>query len=63
MPAVILIMSAIIPTTGGMMAPPETAMIMSPEISLALSGYSFAVKEKINGKILEADKPIKNIRI
>jgi len=35
---------------------PETAMIMSPEISLALSGYSFTVKEKINGKILEADK-------
>lgn len=47
----------------GIIAPPETAMIISPDISLALSGYSFTVKEKINGKIFEADKPIKNIII
>lgn len=40
MPAVILKISAITPTSGGMTAPPETAMIISPEISLALSGYS-----------------------
>lgn len=62
MPAVILNKSEIPPTTGGMIAPPETAIIIRPEISLARVGYFFTVRVKISGKMLEAVNPIKNMR-
>ena len=48
---VTLNISPIDPIKGGITAPPETAMIINPEISLLLSGYFSTVREKIRGKI------------
>ena len=62
MPAVIVNKSVIPPTTGGTNAPPDTAIIIRPEISLARSGYAFTVAVKMSGKMLEAARPMENIR-
>jgi hypothetical protein len=56
-------MSDILPTRGGIKAPPDTAMIINPEISLERLGYLFTVITKIRGNMLEAANPIKNISV
>ena len=56
-----LIESVIFPTIGGINAPPETAIIIKPEISLARSAYLLTVKEKIKGNIFDDAKPIENM--
>jgi len=61
MPAVTPNKSVSLPTIGGINAPPDTAIIIKPEISLARCEYLFTVIENMSGKILEAARPIKNI--
>ena len=46
------------PMTGGMTAPPDTPIIMRPEISFALSGRLFIAWEYITEKMLEQKKPM-----
>lgn len=46
------------PISGGITAPPETAIIIKPEISFARSGNLPTVIEKINGKILATPNPM-----
>ena len=46
------------PITRGITAPPETAIISNPEISLARSGIFSSESEKMIGNILPAPKPI-----
>ncbi|PGH38883.1 MAG: hypothetical protein CRN43_12420 [Candidatus Nephrothrix sp. EaCA] len=41
-----------------MTAPPETAIIISPEISLARAGYFSTVSEKIKGKTAAVENPM-----
>lgn len=48
----------IIPIIGGMTAPPTTAMINRPEISLALCGQLFIAIEKTRGNKFPAPIPI-----
>jgi len=47
-----------IPTIGGITAPPQTAKIINPEISLAYSGFLSIVRAKISGKIFEKPNPV-----
>ena len=49
------------PITKGITAPPETAIINKPEISLARSGIFSKDKEKMIGNIFPAPSPIRNI--
>lgn len=46
------------PTSGGTNAPPETAMMSNPDISLARVGIFSKANEKITGNILPAPKPM-----
>ena len=46
-----------LPMTNGTMAPPEMAMHISPESSLAHSGFSSTVMENNNGQILAKPSP------
>ena len=61
--AVTVEISAIQPIKGGNTAPPETAMIINPEISLALSGYFSMVREKTSGKIFAIPSPTMKMTI
>jgi hypothetical protein len=61
--AVMLILSLNHPMMGGISPPPETAMIINPEISFALSGYFPTVIEKISGNILATVSPMMNTTI
>lgn len=58
MAVVIFMESEIFPTNGGIKAPPETAIIINPEISFALLLYFFTVSEYINGNRLDDANPI-----
>lgn len=51
------------PIIGGIKAPPETAIIIRPEISLDLSGILFTAIEKINGNRLPAPNPMRKMAI
>lgn len=46
------------PITSGITAPPETAIISNPEISLARSAIFSSEREKIMGKIFPTPKPM-----
>ena len=61
--AVTLVISATHPIKGGMIAPPEMAIIIRPEISFARSGYFSTVNENMSGKMFETPKPMINIII
>lgn len=61
MPAVTPNKSVSLPTKGGINAPPDTAIIIKPEISLARCEYLLTVIENINGKILAAANPMINM--
>ena len=50
MPAAMLLSSLIPPISNGIKAPPETAIIISPEISLLLAGNFSTAIEKTRGK-------------
>ena len=49
------------PITDGIIAPPDTAMMIKPETSLALSGNLFKAKENMRGNIFPIPKPKINI--
>jgi len=50
------------PAMGGITAPPLTARITNPEISLAYAGLRSTVRANTRGKILENPSPVINIR-
>ena len=56
-----LLMSAILPAIGGINAPPQMAMTISPDISLSLIENRSANNVNTNGKITEATSPMINI--
>src|SRR4030043_1138799 len=60
MPIAKLLRSPIHPTSRGITAPPQIAIIIKPDISLLLSGYFPIVIEKIRGQILATARPIMN---
>lgn len=51
------------PIIGGITAPPTTAMIIKPEISLALFGSLLIVREKINGNRFPELKPTRKMQL
>lgn len=54
-------LSPINPIIGGITAPPDTAIIINPEISFARSGKRSIDKENTNGKIFAIPNPIMKI--
>lgn len=49
------------PIDGGMKAPPETAIIIKPEISFDLSGILLTATENIKGKRFPEPNPIRKM--
>ena len=58
-PTATLLISLTQPIINGIRAPPETAIIIRPEISLLLLGYFSTVMEKTRGKIFATASPIR----